>query len=220
MFFRPNTNDEYVYNSVFTNNEYNVGKFKDSDLVIDIGAHIGSFSLRAWENGSRNIFSFEPFSENFKSLQENVRNTEIKIFNKAVRGNYKFTKIMMDIGENIKTQTVKNYGGICIKDGGDVDVITLEDIIHEINQPIKLLKLDCEGSEFPIIFESPDYIFDKILTIVGEIHNCDLPVNFINGESVTHQDFILRLENLGYIVNYKLIHPEIQIGYFHAKKKE
>lgn len=218
MFFRPDTNDSSVYSSVYNKNEYNIGYFKETDVVVDVGGHIGSFSLRAWDNNSREIYCYEPYEHNFETLKLNTEHTSIHCYQKAVRGNYKRKMISMDIGDNIKEQEIKNYGGISIREGATVTVITLEDIVKSINKPIKLLKLDCEGSEFSIIMESPDYIFQKIDYIVGEIHSGSLPIHKVNDSVVTHEQFINRLKSLGYITSYRLVSEECQLGFFYAIK--
>lgn len=219
MNFRKNTNDNDIYNDVYLKNEYNIDQFNSDDIVIDIGGHVGFFSLKAWDNGSREVHCFEPFKQNYKSLFQNVANTTIKIYNLAVRGNYKYKTLDVDVGDNIKSQEIKNYGGLCLKEGSSVNVITLQDIIEQINKPIKLLKLDCEGSEFSIIMESPDYIFENIENIVGEIHNCEVPTNKVDNQIVSHKDFINRLVQLNYVTSYRLISEECQIALFSAEKK-
>lgn len=40
----------------------------DQDVVIAVGAHIGSFSLKARSLGARKIYSFEADSDNFRLL--------------------------------------------------------------------------------------------------------------------------------------------------------
>jgi FkbM family methyltransferase len=220
MNFRSNTNDEEIFRSVFTNNQYNIGNLKEEDVVVDIGSHAGFFALKAWDHGARNIYTYEPFEENFLALKKNTENTTIKTFHKAVRGNYKYRTMAVDIGENVKTQEIKNYGGLCMREGNTVSVITLEDIVKSIDKPIRLLKIDCEGSEYSIIMESPDSAFDHIQSIVGELHSCEIPVNKVNGVKVTHEEVLTRLKSLGYLTSFRLMSEECQMGFFIARKKQ
>ena len=62
MIFRKNTSDKNVFDSVFYNNEYGIKHMLETDVVIDVGGHIGSFALKAWEHNSRNIYTYEPVS--------------------------------------------------------------------------------------------------------------------------------------------------------------
>jgi len=69
---RPGTSDRLIYNDIWLRNVY--GKCEDlceGDVVIDIGAHIGAFSILAGSHGAQ-VYSFEPFPRNFSHLQENV----------------------------------------------------------------------------------------------------------------------------------------------------
>lgn len=222
MLFRENTNDDHVYSDVFINNEYKIGQFSPEDIVIDIGGHIGSFALRAWENNSREVYCYEPFILNYASLLKNTFGTTIHCYRFAIRGNYRYRTVSSQIGQNIKEQEKKNLGGICIGVGLDVYVKTLEDLIYEISpsKKIKLLKLDCEGSEYSIIMESPRYIFDKIEKIVGELHSGDLPINYVNNKPVNHTEFIDYLKSLGYEVSYVPNAENPEMAHFFAEKKD
>ena len=54
---RPGTNDEAIYNSVVTQNEYRLPKALQLDaVVVDIGVHIGSFSHLALTRGAGAVF--------------------------------------------------------------------------------------------------------------------------------------------------------------------
>jgi hypothetical protein len=96
----------------------------------------------------------------------------------------------------------------------------LEEIVQNLSSNVKLMKLDCEGSEYSIIFESPEYIFEKIENIVGEVHLCDLPINFVNGKSLTHKDFVDKLISLGYTVKYQSIANDNSLALFIATRND
>lgn len=219
LIFREFSNDQAVYKSVYELNEYKIDYFQPSDVIIDVGAHIGSFSLLSYDRGSRNIYSYESNRHNFAILDYNTKNyPDIKTHNYAVRGNYKNPKLGSKCGPNINQEHIKNYGGICVSFGDDVDVISLEDIIQPHNY-VKLLKLDCEGSEYSIILESPDSIFDKIEMIVGEFHGGSLPVNQVDNRIATHNDLLEKLERLNYSCVFYKVSESSTLGKFFCYKK-
>jgi tRNA G37 N-methylase Trm5 len=60
-------------NEVWLYEIYNPKGFeiKKDDLVIDIGANVGSFSIFAANKGAR-VFSFEPDKKNFEMIKKNI----------------------------------------------------------------------------------------------------------------------------------------------------
>ena len=76
MKLRTNSTDLMAFTSVWLDEEYSKPKFEieTDDVVLDIGAHIGLFTLFASQfctNGK--IYCFEPIKENFELLQENIK---------------------------------------------------------------------------------------------------------------------------------------------------
>lgn len=223
LLFRDLSNDIQVFNCVFNKNEYNLPELSKDSVIVDIGAHIGSFSLKAFQMGSRNIFSFEANLHNFVICKYNCENYGINIFNKAVRGNKKISSVtskvnnlpwVRKVDENL--QEFINYGGLSVSSGEGVEVITLEEIIHMVGGHIDILKLDCEGSEYPIIFESDKKVFNSIKCIVGEFHPGWLPINFCEG-------FVNSPDNLEEYLKEQNYETEFAptkggLGHFYCKK--
>src|SRR5205085_647179 len=52
-------------------------EIKKGDIVVDIGAHIGLFSLCAAQDASK-VYAFEPLQDNFKLLEENIKQNNCK----------------------------------------------------------------------------------------------------------------------------------------------
>lgn len=218
MIFRPNSTDQKIYKSVFEDNEYQISPHKILNTVVDVGAHIGSFSRLVEKMGAKNVFSFEPNLDSYNILVQNLGNAMHHPYQLAVRGNYDHTAVRSAAGAATMSKNIINYGGIVIGTGSDADVITLEDILKMVGGYINLLKLDCEGSEYPIIFDSDPLIFRYISTIVGEYHPGDLPINHINGSIKTSSDFIEKLKDLGYYVVSTTNHTDSRFGKFTATR--
>ena len=77
------------------------------------------------------------------------------------------------IGNTGGSQLASHAGSTFIQKDVDIDVpsITLEEIVkkHGIKK-IKLLKIDCEGSEYEILYNCPTKILKKIECLGGEFH--------------------------------------------------
>jgi len=73
---RAKTTDREALNEVWIYNVYLPKGFEigEEDLVVDIGGHVGLFSVLASKYAkSGKIYVFEPDSENYKLLQENIK---------------------------------------------------------------------------------------------------------------------------------------------------
>lgn len=176
--FRPQTIDDVVFRHVVTENEYKVpSSLGPDDLVIDIGAHIGSFSYLCWSAGSRCIEAFEADPENASLARENLALPGIAVVEKAVWR----SDIAVDVLHHSGYVAMRsdgpdpvsvNTGGGCILSGNGlpVDVVSLDEVIGD--REVSLLKIDCEGSEYPILLTSSR--LSQVRRIVGEYHVTDI----------------------------------------------
>ncbi|MEM4397117.1 MAG: FkbM family methyltransferase [Candidatus Woesearchaeota archaeon] len=168
---RKNTADKGIILEIFFDKVYTPDGFEieENDLVIDIGAHIGVFSLFASTYTKNKIFSFEPLPENFDLLKENVefnKKNNIRIFNLGVCGKKGKRYIFYDDsntgGHSLFKKSSKKFLIKCI---------TLDEIFDNFKiERCDFLKIDCEGCEYEIIFYSKKNTLKKISKISMEIH--------------------------------------------------
>jgi hypothetical protein len=52
LVFREKTTDRNIFKDVFELNEYNISSLNEDSVIVDIGSHIGSFSLKAFSLGA------------------------------------------------------------------------------------------------------------------------------------------------------------------------
>ena len=143
---RVNSTDIMAFTHVWLLHEYDRSEFeiKDTDVVIDIGAHIGLFALFASQfckNGK--IYCFEPVKENFELLESNLMLNNIKnviSFNAAISINNDNITIYLN-----KDELEKCY----------------------------FIKIDCEGEEYAIIDSLSTPYFNKINKMCIEYHFFD-----------------------------------------------
>ena len=172
----------------------------EDDLVVDIGAHIGIFSIFAAQfakNGQ--VYGFEPIRENFELFERNVgmnaaRN--ILPINKAISN-------MKGVGEMFLSRD--NTGGHSFhrcwsaKKSVNVQMTTLEDFIDDNRiSHVDFLKMDCEGEEYRILNDCPDRVLGMIRKISMESHNIDDDRNVSHLESVlVAKGFTVRIRSDG-----------------------
>lgn len=162
------------------NNEYdfNIG-FKEGDIVIDIGANVGMVSiLLAKKFPFLKIYSFEPLKENYDNFIKNIELNNIPkgvitAENKAVTKDGRL--ITMSINSANKggssTTDVISVNSIMTKENSQVESITLEEIFKKYNiNKLKLLKIDCEGSEYEILYNANTNLLKNIENLRGEFH--------------------------------------------------
>jgi FkbM family methyltransferase len=183
--FRPATMDRMIYNDVVFHNEYQLPPvFAADDIVIDVGSHTGSFAYAAATRGCRNIYSIEPDLENFEMASENLRGYIEKGFVRLARGAvwrsdpntdelrfdgyHPFPKSFTGMQGLLNT----GNGSVIWGEGEIVPKIALDEIVDLLTnngeKRVRLLKLDCEGAEWPILFTSERlHLIDEIR---GEFH--------------------------------------------------
>src|SRR4030065_90765 len=94
---------------------------------------------------------------------------KINLFNKAVWRSDRKDKLFLTIPNHRNTGSGSVIWGTT---GQEVDTISLDDIILNITENgrkrIRLIKIDCEGAEFPILLTSK--ILHLVDNICGEYH--------------------------------------------------
>jgi FkbM family methyltransferase len=148
--------------------------FRPGDVVIDIGGNIGMVSiLLAKKYPFLRIYAFEPVRQSFENFLRNLEMNEIPPGTVVVE-NMAVTKDSRDVSVRLN---YVNLGASKVSSGGinpEEDVVpsvTLQQIVERNGiGKIKLLKIDCEGSEYEIIHSIPPEIFSNIEYLSGEFH--------------------------------------------------
>lgn len=204
--------EDLVVKEVFVENSYRLPeKFGDKDVVIDVGAHIGSFSVACLNRGAALVYSCEPHPENVRLLRENLKS-------------YKKRSIVVPMAvwksgtkEQIRLRDCRPWTAqhhiTPLGNGRSVDQIGLDDIL-KMHPRVRLLKLDCEGSEFPILYSSR--LLNRVEEIVGEYH-LEMKVDGLG--SRTEADVRTLLESNGFFAELSPsnTHPEL-VGMFYGKR--
>lgn len=205
-----------VFKEFFMSDAYLVELLKTylpkNAVVVDIGANIGMFPIRLLlEQPDIRFYSYEPLPNNYSILHENVSGTpftqnRISIFNKAVVGKKQDNlKIYFNKNQNFTDSSSLISGFENNYDSLPIACTTLEELYAEEKLPyISLLKLDCEGSEFSILYDTPVGLINKIPFIVVETHDLDEEKNNISGVKTF-------LSNLGYTFKTKPVTDKINM---------
>ncbi|MDR2432472.1 MAG: FkbM family methyltransferase [Puniceicoccales bacterium] len=150
--------------------------FKEGDVVIDIGGNVGMISIfLAKKYPFLRIYAFEPVKENFENFKRNIKLNKIPdgvitVENLAVTKDARIVNLNIDMtntgGSSLCEE--KDVGGF---QSCDVQSVTLEDIFEKFAlKSCKLLKIDCEGSEYEILYNTDKDILKKCEHMRGEFH--------------------------------------------------
>ena len=163
-----------------SNNEYDFNiDFKEGDIVIDIGANVGMVSiLLAKKFPFLKIYSFEPLKENYDNFIKNIELNNIPkgviiAENKAVTKDGRLITMSINSAnkDGSSTTDVISINSIMTKENSQVESITLEEIFNKYNiNKLKLLKIDCEGSEYEILYNTYTNLLKNIENLRGEFH--------------------------------------------------
>lgn len=211
---RARTMDRSVIKEVWMMDVYD--KFgirvEKGDTVIDIGAHIGVFSIYAAElSQTGKVFAFEPFIENFKRLEHHKKinnKTNLSIYNKGVSDKTGKQTLHLSPDNNTGGHSLhlKNNSSRTV----EIETIFLPEFCAQNKiEKIDFLKLDCEGAEFEILNSSKE-ILNKVNKIIMECH----PYG-----THTVNEMIALLEAHQFDVKREIAHKETGIEILYARRK-
>lgn len=171
---RVGTADKFVilesWNQLYDGDNFAINP---DDIVVDIGAHIGAFSVYAARKATKGkIYSYEPHKTNYEQLLKNksLNNCEnIYTYNFAVSGKKGFCTLFIS-----KTNTGGNsiYKLVDANAELKVPAVTIADIFNDNKlKRIDFLKIDVEGAEYDIVLKTPPKILKKIDKISMEFHD-------------------------------------------------
>lgn len=172
--YREETDDETILRDDVAKN-FTLGgipeyKLNPEDVIIDIGAHIGTFTILAaskLKNGK--VYAIEPSRENFEYLKKNVdlnNFSNVFISNLALadfKGVARLYHAIGTRGHSITKKFSKEYEEITTETLGNF--LINNHIVH-----CDFLKCNCEGAEFKIILSTPKSVLERIKIIFIKYH--------------------------------------------------
>lgn len=179
LFLSNNGHDGITAMVIFCRKEY--GTLKTGDIVIDIGANIGVFSIYAASNGAKKVYAFEPNLNAYNTLCKNVKENSLEDIV------FPFNLGVSDLDDKIiylpEESSPYNISANSPNSGQMVEVktISLNTIVDKIvKERIDFCKMDCEGAEYEILYSTTKDVFSKIDLIRMENHKYSEKVNLIN----------------------------------------
>lgn len=224
---RLNSFDVRMIKETYIYEPYSHAKINKGDVIVDIGAHIGTFSIQAGHKTGKTgtVFAYEPMPDTFDILQKNIVANSLQdvviphqLGISKNEGCRKFN-IFKDDGK-LCSQSCSFYQNQSDVIGANenetiiVECITLDSIFERNNLNwIDFLKIDCEGEEYDLIFNTSDIYLKKIGQMCIEYHDYLSRYN--------HQDLIDRLSILNFdVINEILNNSKVGCGIIYACNRD
>jgi len=200
-----------TWDEVALHNEYRIpSSLTSRDVILDVGAHVGSFSWSCLRRGAGLAVAVEPMPENLERLRVNLSRwgVRVDVIPKAVwlsEGEVDLDQEACHSPGVTSTFTLTRAGT-----GRTVTTTTLEYLITYAaslspDGIVRLLKIDAEGGEYPGILLAKN--LHLVNSLCGEIHR-----GVSIGDKVyTTQDVIERLQASGFSVTVEQNGPNTDL---------
>lgn len=221
---RTGTIDRRIFRTVVIDNEYRLpDRFTAADVLLDIGAHTGSFALAALRRGAGTVVCCEPNRDNFHLLEDNLRPwaARVQVRRQAVwRSDESVASLSLH-----NPLDERNTGACRLTEDSTappVPTVAFDALIDELGarRRLRLVKLDCEGAEWPILLTSRR--LDRIDALCGEYHLGALPPLFViaGHRPYTPALLVQYLEAHGFTVEVQpLSRGTMPVGLFFATRE-
>lgn len=170
---RPGSSDWWIFLEIFVFGIYDRvnSDIRQATTIVDIGANVGFFAIYASTlNSTVRIHAFEPFPKNVGQMRANLSlnpNCHTHIHPLAVSDNAGLASLYFAPGDDSgcslnapKAQSVQ------------VESININQVFETCGiSQCDLLKMDCEGSELPILRAISSDILQAIKSMIMEYHN-------------------------------------------------
>lgn len=172
MRVRRLTVDEMFVQRILIGDDYFLDQSRPTGAVVDVGANIGTFALRASRTAA-SVVAIEPEADNYRLLTENVQRNSARnvvTVNAAVSSRVGWSDLFTtrhggfhSLGDYVSERP--DFMGV-----QKVRTLTLESILGEHAIDTCFLKLDCEGAEHEILAATPTEILERVERLAMEYH--------------------------------------------------
>ncbi|MDO9530359.1 MAG: FkbM family methyltransferase [Syntrophales bacterium] len=150
-------------------------RIPERPTVIDIGANAGFFSaFAASQFPGAKVFSYEPIDVNFRQLLRNKainEDADILCFPKAVCGGSGEVELSFDSNDSFTTAASIFEKSDIKNETVKVPCVSLQEIFDEHHiEYCDLLKIDCEGAEYEILYKCPIKYLHRVVQMAIEVH--------------------------------------------------
>jgi FkbM family methyltransferase len=135
-------------------------EIRNSDIVADIGAYIGTYSLWCLEKGVSKVFAYEPTPFSFEVTKKNLSEypNAVPVQRAVVGDKHEGGQISFKVSDGVGVTN-----GLVGKKRGEVDTIRFSDAIRSCS----VIKIDVEGAEY---FYDLQSLPDTVRAVIIDFH--------------------------------------------------
>jgi FkbM family methyltransferase len=176
---------------------------KPGNTAIDVGAHIGFFTIHmaAAVGRTGRIYAFEPVDANADLLERSIAENgfgDRVVFRRAAVGAQSGTATL-----TYAVETLNSGGAYLLRDGAaalagnvqkPIPIVALDDL--DLQRPVHLIKMDVEGAEPQVIRGATRLLKEDRPILLSELH----PTQLARASGVSANEFLQQLHGIGYRV--------------------
>jgi FkbM family methyltransferase len=187
---------------------------KEGDVVVDVGAHIGRYTIVASKQVGQNgkVIAIEADPSNFEILNRNIelnRLTNVTTLNYAAFSKEAKIKLYLPAGDIFTKYNTVMSDWIWVKPDDkfvEVNGNTLDNLVHETEiRQVNWIKIDVEGAEFEVLRGAHNLLLNnKNIVLLVELHGSPNDYRWKLEEFIGTYKFKIEFEKIyeknGYII--------------------
>jgi FkbM family methyltransferase len=174
FFIRGGLREYHLFYQVFVKDEYRLNDFRPGcwECVVDLGANVGFFAVRA-ARLARRVIAYEPFPSHFEQLRRNVADLEVEAVQAAIAAENGVQRLY-------RPELIRLTGSHSLLGERDVPMSEEFDEVQAATLAIvfarhgietcDLLKIDIEGLEYDVLCGADEAVLSRIRRIHCEYH--------------------------------------------------
>jgi len=194
LWIRSQTSDIRVFSDVFVKDVYRLSSLEarcrlrgQFDCIVDVGGHIGIFSTRV-AGFTHRVIACEPMPENAALFRQNMESsacTNVQLVECAVSSSV--GPLTLFTSRNTAGHTTLRSMSDQEAHSERVQATTLVSVLDDFDvKHCDLLKIDCEGGEYDMLFHADEATLRRIERIAMEYHNVGSKDPRNTGEELEH----------------------------------
>jgi FkbM family methyltransferase len=175
--------------------------------IIDIGAHVGLYSVYMQKLSGGNVYGFEPTPSTVSVLKKtialNKAGSNIEVIEAAVSDITGKARFKIDSQRASVSNSLVEYNRTEKMETSEVEVISIDDFVAKRKIKIDFIKIDAEGAELSVLRGAQNTLLDQRPVMILALHPEAIAARNETNEMIWH--FLKKM-------NYSILYDEKKIS--------